>query len=173
MIRRVGRRCMIMDIEAVKIAIPEGANVIAGQTHFIKTVEDVYEIFKNAVPDIKFGIGFCEASQDRLVRWDGNDEELVKAAIDGATAVGAGHFFITFIRNAFPINVLPALKMCPEVCSIFCATANPVEFLVATDGERKGVVGVLDGLTPLGVETGSDQSKRKDLLRRIGYKIAQ
>lgn len=162
-----------MQIEAVKVTIPEGANVIAGQTHFIKTVEDIYEVFKNSVPDIKFGIGFCEASQDRLVRWDGNDDELVKAAIDGATAVGAGHFFIAFIKNAFPINVLPALKMCPEVCSVFCATANPVEFLVATDGERKGVVGVLDGLTPLGVETESDQSKRKELLRRIGYKIAQ
>jgi adenosine/AMP kinase len=162
-----------MDIRSVKVAIPEGSNVIAGQTHFIKTVEDLYEVFKNSVPDIRFGIGFCEASQDRLVRWDGNDDELVRAAVEGARAVGSGHFFIAFIRNAFPINVLPAIKMCPEICNIFCATANPVEFLVAGDGERRGVIGVLDGLMPLGVETEADQVKRKEFLRKIGYKAAQ
>jgi hypothetical protein len=162
-----------MDIQAVKVAIPQGSNVIAGQTHFIKTVEDLYEVFKNSVPDIKFGIGFCEASQDRLVRWEGNDDELVKAAIDGAKAVAAGHFFIAFIRNAFPINLLPAVKSCPEVCSIFCATANPVEFLVVGSGEKRGVIGVLDGLSPLGVEDEQDQTKRKQFLRSIGYKIAQ
>ena len=160
-----------MDIHAVKVAIPEGANVIAGQTHFIKTVEDLYEVFKNSVPAIRFGIAFCEASQDRLVRWDGNDEELTEAAIAGARAVGAGHFFIAFIRDAFPINVLPAIKMCPEICNIFCATANPVEFLVADASEKRGVVGVLDGLTPLGVETEADQKTRKSFLRKIGYKV--
>jgi adenosine/AMP kinase len=161
-----------MDIRRIKVAIPEGSNVIAGQTHFIKTVEDLYEVFKNSVPGIRFGIGFCEASQDRLVRWDGNDDDLVKAAVDGATAVGAGHFFIAFIKDAFPINVLPAVKMCPEICSIFCATANPVEFLVAGEGDRKGVIGVLDGQTPVGAETAEDQKKRRELLRKIGYKTA-
>lgn len=161
-----------MDIQAVKVTIPEGTNVIAGQTHFIKTVEDLYEVFKNSVPDIKFGIAFCEASQDRLVRWDGNDEDLTRAAIDGAKAVGAGHFFIAFIRNAFPINVLPAIKMCPEICSIFCATANPVAFLVMGEDERRGVIGVLDGQSPLGVETEEDQKTRKEFLRKIGYKVA-
>ncbi len=159
-----------MEIERIKVSIPEGANVIAGQTHFIKTVEDLYEVFTNSVPGIKFGIAFCEASQDRLIRWDGNDEDLMKAAIEAAEAVGAGHFFITFIRNAFPINVLPAIKACPEICSVFCATANPVDFLIAGAGDRRGVVGVLDGESPLGVETEEDQGKRKKLLRDIGYK---
>ncbi len=160
-----------MDIQAVKIGIPDGTNVIAGQTHFIKTVEDLYEVFVNSVPGIKFGIGFCEASQDRLVRWEGNDEELTKAAAEAAKTIGAGHFFIAFIRDAFPINVLPAVKMCPEVCSIFCATANPVQFLVVDAGQQRGVVGVLDGMTPLGVEQEPDRRKRKDFLRKIGYKI--
>jgi adenosine/AMP kinase len=160
-----------MEIKAVKIEIPEGANVIAGQTHFIKTVEDLYEVFVNAVPGIKFGVAFCEASQDRLVRWDGNDESLTKAAIDAAQAVGAGHFFIALITEAYPINVLPAIKMCPEVCSIFCATANPVQFLIVEAGDQRGVVGVLDGMTPLGVEGEADQQKRKDFLRTIGYKV--
>ena len=161
-----------MEIRSVKVGIPEGANVIAGQTHFIKTVEDLYEVFKTSVPDIKFGIGFCEASQDRLVRWDGNDDELTKAAIEAAKAVGAGHFFIAFIKGAFPINVLPAIKACPEVCSILCATANPVEFLVVGARDRRGVIGVIDGLSPVGVETEEDQKKRKEFLRAIGYKVS-
>lgn len=160
-----------MEIKTVKIEMPEGANVIAGQTHFIKTVEDLYEILAGSVPGIKFGIGFCEASQDRLVRWDGNDEELTRAATAAAEAVGAGHFFIAFIKEAFPINVLPAIKMCPEICSIFCATANPVQFLVADVGEQRGVVGVLDGMKPIGVEGEKDQQVRKDFLRKIGYKV--
>jgi len=159
-----------MEIERIKVGIPEGANVIAGQTHFIKTVEDLYEVFTNSVPGIKFGIAFCEASQDRLIRWDGNDEDLTQAAIEAARAVGAGHFFITFIRNAFPINVLPAIKACPEICSVFCATANPVDFLIVGAGDKKGVVGVLDGQGPLGVESDEDQGKRKKFLRDIGYK---
>jgi adenosine/AMP kinase len=160
-----------MEIKGVKVEVPEGANVIAGQTHFIKTVEDLYEVFANSVPGIKFGIGFCEASQDRLVRWDGNDERLTKAAVDAAKRVGAGHFFITFIKDAFPINVLPAIKMCPEICSIFCATANPVEFLVFGAGERRGVIGVIDGLSPVAVEAEEDKKKRKEFLRTIGYKV--
>jgi adenosine/AMP kinase len=161
-----------MDIEAVRVPIPEGANMIAGQTHFIKTVEDLYEVFKNSVPDIEFGIAFCEASQERLIRWDGNDSDLTRAAIDGAKAVGAGHFFIAFIRNAFPINVLPAVKMCPEICSIFCATANPVEFVLIAGEDRRAVLGVIDGLAPVGVETEEDQKTRKEFLRKIGYKVA-
>jgi adenosine/AMP kinase len=161
-----------MEIRSVKVPLPEGANVIAGQTHFIKTVEDLYEVFKNSVPDIEFGIGFCEASQDRLVRWDGNQQELTEAAIEAARSVGAGHFFIAFIRNAYPINVLPAIKACPEVCSVFCATANPVEFLVVSTGEGCGVIGVVDGQSPVGVETEEDQKKRKQFLRAIGYKLA-
>jgi len=159
-----------MEIERINVSIPEGANVIAGQTHFIKTVEDLYEVFTNSVPGIKFGIAFCEASQDRLIRWDGNDDDLTTAAVEAARSVGAGHFFITFIREAFTTNVLPAIKACPEICSIFCATANPVDFLVAGDGDRRGVVGVLDGESPLGVETVEDQAKRKKFLRAIGYK---
>jgi adenosine/AMP kinase len=159
-----------MEIERIDVSIPEGANVIAGQTHFIKTVEDLYEVFTNSVPGIKFGIAFCEASQDRLIRWDGNDEDLTTAAIEAARAVGAGHFFITFIREAFPINVLPAIKACPEICTVFCATANPVGFLVAGAADRRGVVGVLDGQSPLGVESAEDQGKRKKFLRDIGYK---
>jgi len=162
-----------MDIQAVKVEVPEGANLIAGQTHFIKTVEDLYEVFMNSVPGIKFGIAFCEASQDRLVRWDGNDDDLTGAAIEVAKAVGAGHFFVTFIREAFPINVLPALKVCPEICNVFCATANPVEFLVMGEDERKGVIGVIDGLSPVGVETEDDRKTRKAFLRKIGYKVAE
>jgi len=162
-----------MDIQAVKVEMPDGANMIAGQTHFIKTVEDLYEVFMNSVPGIKFGIAFCEASQDRLVRWDGNDGDLTKAAIDVAEAVAAGHFFIAFIREAFPINVLPALKMCPEICNVFCATANPVDFLVMGEDERRGVIGVIDGLSPVGVETEDDRRTRKAFLRKIGYKVAE
>jgi adenosine/AMP kinase len=162
-----------MDIQAIEVEIPDGANVIAGQTHFIKTVEDLYEIFMNSVPGIKFGIAFCEASQDRLVRWEGNDDGLIEAAVNVAKAVGAGHFFVAFIRDAFPINVLPAVKMCPEVCTIFCATANPVEFLVMDGDGKRGVIGVMDGLSPVGVETEGDRRTRKDLLRKLGYKIGE
>jgi len=160
-----------MEIASVRIAIPEGANVIAGQSHFIKTVEDLYEVFKNSVPTIKFGIAFCEASEHCLIRWDGNDDTLAKAAVEAAKAVGAGHFFIAFIKEAYPINLLPAIKACPEICSIFCATANPVELLVAESAQGRGVVGVIDGSKPKGVEDEAGRKWRKDLLRRIGYKL--
>jgi hypothetical protein len=159
-----------MNIERVPIETPADANLIAGQTHFIKTVEDLYEVFANSVPGIEFGLAFCEASADRLIRWDGNDQELARAAVEATQAVGAGHFFAAFIRKAFPINVLPAIKLCPEIVAVFCATANPVEMLVVGEGERRGVIGVLDGLTPLGVEEEDDKARRRSLLRKIGYK---
>jgi adenosine/AMP kinase len=161
-----------MDYKLVDIKMPGGTNVIAGHSHFIKTVEDLYEVFTTGVPGIKFGIAFCEASQERLIRWDGNDRELSEAAIEAARAVGAGHFFVAFIKEAFPINVLPAIKACPEVCRIFCATANPVRFVVAEDGERRAVLGVMDGETPLGVEDDEHKQVRKDFLRKIKYKVA-
>lgn len=160
-----------MDIKSVKVEIPENANVIIGQTHFIKTVEDLYEAMVNSVPGIKFGIAFCEASQDRLVRVDGNEEELVNMASDNALRIGAGHVFVVIIRNAYPINVLRAVSAVPEVCSIFCATSNEVEVIVATSPKGRGVMGVIDGETPLGVENEEHVKKRKNFLRAIGYKL--
>jgi len=160
-----------MEMQSVRVEIPDGANVIAGQTHFIKTVEDLCEIFAGSVPGIKFGVAFCEASGDCLIRWDGNDDGLARAAVQAASRVGAGHFFIAFIRDAYPINVLPAVKMCPEVCSVFCATANPLEVLVAESEQGRGVVGVIDGFRPKGVEDGAGKKWRHDLLRKIGYKL--
>ncbi len=159
-----------MEIKLVDIAIPPDANVIAGQSHFIKTVEDLCEVFATGVPGIKFGLAFCEASQERLIRWDGNDDELAAAAVKAAEGVGAGHFFIAFIREAFPINVLPAVKACPEVCRIFCATANPVRAVVAEEGGRRAVLGVMDGDAPLGVEGEDEKKVRRQFLRKIGYK---
>lgn len=160
-----------MDTKLVDVAIPEGANVIAGQSHFIKTVEDLFEIFTTGVPGIEFGVAFCEASQERLIRWDGNDKELTDAAVEAAKAVGSGHFFIAFIREAFPINVLPAIKACPEVCRIFCATANPIKMVVAEEGEQRAVLGVMDGEVPLGVEGEEHKKVRMDFLRKIKYKV--
>jgi adenosine/AMP kinase len=161
----------LVDIKPVRVTVPDGANLIAGQTHFIKTVEDLYEIFTNSVPGIKFGIAFSEASGDCLIRWEGNDQDLVQTAIDVAREVAAGHFFVALIKNAYPINVLPAIKACPEVCSIFCATANPVEILVVESEQGRGVVGVIDGFRPKGVEDQAGKKWRKDLLRKIGYKL--
>ncbi len=161
-----------MEWKVIDIAIPEGCNVIAGQAHFIKTVEDLYEIISTSAPGVKFGIAFCEASQERLVRFEGNDDGLTKAAVDAALSVGAGHFFLIFIRNAFPINMLPMIKMCQEVCTIFCATANPVKFIVAEDGEQRAVLGVMDGFSPLGTEKDEHKKVRKEFLRKIGYKVS-
>jgi adenosine/AMP kinase len=160
----------MIDIEAVLIEKPDDGNVIIGQTHFIKTVEDLYEAMVNSVPAIKFGIGFCEASQDRLVRVDGNDEDLVQLAADNAMRIGAGHVFVIIMKDAFPINVLGAVKSVPEVCNVFCATANEVEVLVAKTPRGRGVVGVVDGQTPVAVETEDHVKKRKEFLRAIGYK---
>jgi len=160
-----------MDIDAVRIDKPEDVNLILGQSHFIKTVEDLYEVLVGASPSIKFGLAFCESSGPRLVRWAGNDDALVGMAQRGALAIGAGHSFIVFLREAFPINVLNAVKMVPEVCGIYCATANPVEVLVAETEQGRGIVGVVDGEPPLGVETDADVAERKELLRRFGYKM--
>ena len=160
-----------MDIKAVKIEKPEDANIIIGQSHFIKTVEDLYEAMINSVSGIKFGIGFCESSGACLVRSEGNDEELKKLAAQNALNIGAGHSFILIIKDAFPINVLRAVKGVPEVCSIFCATANPVSVLVAETEDGRGVVGVVDGAKPKGIEDQSGIKWRKEFLRKIGYKL--
>jgi hypothetical protein len=159
-----------MEIISVKLEIPENANIIVGQTHFIKTVEDVYEIMVTSVPGAKFGIAFCEASGPCLIRADGNDEELIQVAIKNCQALAAGHTFVLIMREAFPINVLNSMKQCPEVCSIYCATANPVEVLVAQSEQGCGILGVIDGFSPKGVETTEYKEKRKEFLRKIGYK---
>jgi len=160
-----------MQFQAVKIQTPEGANVILGQSHFIKTVEDLYEILVSSVPGGKFGIAFCESSGPCLIRSVGTDEVLRQAAIRNAQAVGAGHFFVLILKEAYPINVLNAVKQCQEVCGIYCASANPIEVIVAVTEQGRGVMGVVDGLPPKGVETESDVSARKDFLRKIGYKL--
>ncbi len=160
-----------MKIDVVKIEKPsEEVNVIVGYTHFIKSVEDIYEAMVNSVPGIKFGLAFCEASGDRLIRYDGTDEELIKYAIENAKKIGAGHTFIILLKEAYPINVLNALKQVPEVCRIFAATANPLQVLVAETDQGRGVIGVIDGFTPLGVESEEKIKERKEFLRKIGYK---
>ncbi len=161
---------MSIRFEVVEVPIPEGANVIIGQSHFIKTVEDIYEALVNSVPGIKFGLAFNEASGKRLIRYEGNDEELVKLAIDVARKIGAGHTFVLYIRNAWPINVLNALKHVPEVVRIYVATANPLQVIVAETNQGRAVVGVVDGYTPLGVEGDEDKKERHEFLRKIGYK---
>jgi adenosine/AMP kinase len=159
-----------MDLTTVRMEIPEGGNVILGQAHFIKSVEDLYEALVNAVPNLKFGIAFNEASGPCLTRVDGNDDGLKALAARNATAIAAGHIFVVVLLNGYPINVLGRIKDVPEVCSIFCATANPVEVIVARSEQGRGVVGVIDGLPPQGVETATDARDRHDLLRMIGYK---
>ncbi len=157
-------------IYSVKIPVPEGSNIIIGRSHFIKTVEDIYEALVTSVPGIRFGLAFNEASGKRLVRWEGNDDELVKTAIDAALKIGAGHTFILYIRDAYPINVLNTLKHVQEVVELYVATANPVEVIVAETGQGRAVIGVIDGYTPLGVEGDEDRRERHEFLRRIGYK---
>ncbi|HDI32151.1 MAG TPA: adenosine monophosphate-protein transferase [Thermofilum sp.] len=157
-------------LEVVQIDLPKGVNVIIGQTHFIKSVEDIAEALVNSVPGIKFGLAFCEASGDRLIRHDGNEEELRKLAIDNAKKIGAGHTFVVYIRDAWPINVLNALKMVPEVTTVYCASANPVQVIVAVTAQGRGILGVVDGYTPLGVEDENKIKERVEFLRKIGYK---
>ena len=161
----------VMDLLVVPVDNPEGLNVIWGQSHFIKTVEDLHEALVGATPQIRFGVAFCEASGPRLVRRSGNDEGLVKLAADNALRVGAGHCFVVFLREAFPVNVLNAIKQVPEVCRIFCATSNPLSVVVGVSEEARAILGVLDGSSPLGIETDADVAERKALLRSIGYKL--
>ncbi len=160
-----------MEIKTVKMEIPGEANIIIGQSHFIKTAEDLYEIVVNSVPQAKFGIAFCEASGPCLIRAEGNDEDLKETAIKNANALASGHSFVLLLKNAFPINILNAIKQCPEVCSIYCATANPVEAIVVETEQGRGILGVIDGFKPKGIEAADDIDKRKDFLRKIGYKL--
>jgi len=161
-----------MEIRNVRLEIPEDCNIILGQTHFIKTAEDLYEIMATSVPQAKFGIAFTEASQQCLIRTEGNDEELINVCIKNLEAMGAGHVFCILMKDAFPISVLNQIKNCPEVCRVFCATANPLEAIVAVTDQGAGVIGVVDGLPPQGVETAADKAHRKEFLRKIGYKLS-
>jgi adenosine/AMP kinase len=159
-----------MTLDTVPLHIPDGANIVVGQSHFIKTVEDLYEAIATTTPQMKFGIAFNEASGPCLTRVDGNDEDMKAAAVRNATALGAGHVFVVVMRDGFPINVLNRIKDVPEVCRIFCATANPTLAIVAAHGEGRGVLGVIDGSSPKGVEGPEDAEKRRQFLRTIGYK---
>jgi len=159
-----------MDLKLVQIENPDGLNLILGQSHFIKTVEDVHEALVGAVPGIQFGLAFCEASGDCLVRHSGTEPKLEQLAIKNAQTIGAGHSFIVFLGNAFPINVLQAIQRVPEVCRIFCATANAVQVIVAETEQGRGILGVIDGATPKGVEDEKGIAWRKGFLRKIGYK---
>ncbi len=160
-----------MKIETVKIEFPEGANIIFGQSHFIKTVEDIFEAMVNSVPSARFGIAFSEASGDRLVRFDGNDEGLMRIAADNLMRIASGHCFLIVMRECFPINVLRAVRAVPEVCNIFCATANPVEAVIARNETGDGaVLGVIDGERPVGIEGEAGKTCRHGFLRMIGYK---
>ncbi len=159
-----------MEMKNIRLCVPENCNIIVGQSHFIKTVEDLYEANATSCPHSKFGIAFCEASGPCLIRVDGNDEELRKIAAENAMSMGAGHTFVILIKDAYPINVLNAVKACSEVCHVFCATANPLEVIVAETDQGRSVLGVVDGYSPKGVETEGDVRTRRELLRKIGYK---
>ncbi|MEM2715864.1 MAG: adenosine-specific kinase [Candidatus Thermoplasmatota archaeon] len=162
---------MFMEIKTLKIEIPEGCNVIIGRSHFIKSVEDIHECLVNCVPNIKFGLAFCEASGKCLVRHSGNDEELEKLASKKAFEIACGHTFIIFIKNAYPINILPRLKEVPEVVEIFVATSNPVELIIAETEQGRAILGIVDGFKPKGIEGEKDIEERKEFLRKIGYKL--
>lgn len=159
-----------MEIKIIKIEIPEGSNIILGQSHFIKTVEDLYEAMTTSTPNVKFGLAFCESSGERLVRFEGNDEELKKIAAENAFKLGCGHSFIIIMRDAYPINVLNQLKVVPELCTLYAATANPLEVVIAETEQGRGVLGVIDGETPRGIEGEEGIRWRKSFLRKIGYK---
>jgi adenosine/AMP kinase len=160
-----------MELKAVAMTIPAECNLILGQTHFIKTVEDLYEIMVGISSQVKFGIAFCEASGACLIRSAGNESNLQAAAIKNAQTLGAGHSFVILLKDAYPINFLNAIKQCPEVCQIYCATANPVEVIVAETEQGKGILGVVDGFSPKDVETEADIKIRQEFLRQIGYKL--
>jgi uncharacterized protein len=161
---------LMLEFESVRMQFPEDTNIIVGQTHFIKTAEDMYEAVVNTVPQAKFGLAFNEASGPCLTRAEGNDDELRKAAISNAQALGAGHVFVLILRNAYPINLLNVVQNIPEVCSIFCVTSNPVEMIVAKNQRGRGVMGAIDGSPPKGVEGPAEIAARKEFLRNIGYK---
>jgi len=160
-----------MELMLIKIENPDHLNLILGHSHFIKTVEDIHEALVNSVPQIKFGLAFCEASEKRLVRWSGNDDVLIQLAQKNALNLSAGHSFILFMKDAFPINVLKEIKNVPEVVRIFCATSNPVEVIVAESKQGRGILGVIDGLKTAGIEAEQDIAERKALLRKFGYKL--
>jgi len=162
---------VLFEIKTVKIEVPEDCNVVLGTAHFIKTVEDLYEALKNAVPEIRFGIGFCESSGPCLVRHEGNDEELRKLASKYALGLSCGHSFIIFMKNAFPINTIDKIKQVPEVCTIHAATSNPIEVIVAETEQGRGILGVIDGFKSQGVENEADIKARREFLRKIGYKL--
>jgi len=160
-----------MELKTVPIDKPADLNFILGQSHFIKTVEDLHEAIVQTVPQMKFGIAFCESSGPALVRWSGNDDALVELAKKNALALSCGHCFIVFMSGGFPVNILNTIKAVPEVCGIYCATANPAEVVVAETESGRGILGVIDGMKSKGVETAPDITARKDLLRKFGYKL--
>ena len=160
-----------MEFKTVKIDPPKDCNIILGMAHFIKTAEDLYEAMVNSVPDIKFGLGFCESSEPCLVRHEGNDEELRSLAAQKAFEIGCGHSFLIYIKNAYPLNVLDKIKKVPEVCTIYAATANPLEVIIAETAQGRGIIGVVDGLKSKGIETDADIKERRQFLRKIGYKL--
>jgi adenosine/AMP kinase len=161
----------MVELSVVRVEVPKDCNVVLGTAHFIKTVEDLYEALKNSVPDIKFGVGFCESSGPCLVRVEGNDEELRQLASRCASELACGHAFIIFMKNAYPINVLDKIKQVPEVCTIHAATANPLQVIVAETEQGRGILGVIDGLKSKGVETEADVTVRREFLKKIGYKL--
>ena len=161
----------MLEFKTVKVDVPQDCNVILGMAHFIKTIEDLHEALVNSVPNIKFGIGFCESSGPCLVRHEGNDDELRQLAAGKAFEMGCGHSFIIFLRDAYPINVLDKIKNVPEVCTIYAATSNPLEVIVAQTEQGRGIIGVVDGLASKGIEAAAEIEKRKDFLRKIGYKL--
>jgi len=160
-----------LELKVVRIEVPEGCNIVLGQTHFIKSVEDLHEAMVNSVPGVRFGVGFCESSGPCLVRHSGTDGEMESLASDLALRVGCGHSFVLVMRGAYPINVLNRIREVPEVCGIYAATANPLEVVIAETEQGRGILGVIDGLKPKGVETGKEVEERKQFLRRIGYKL--
>jgi len=162
---------MTMETKIVKIEKPEDMNFILGQSHFIKTVEDIHEAIVNTAPQMKFGLAFCESSGPTLVRFSGNDEKLIEIAQRNALNISAGHCFLIFMENGYPVNILNAIKNVPEVCGIFCATANPVEVVIAETASGRGILGVIDGLKTKGIEAEKDIKWRKEFLRKIGYKF--
>jgi len=160
-----------MEIKTIKIDIPQGLNIIIGQSHFVKSIEDLYEILLGSSPSLKFGVAFSEASGPCLTRYEGNDEALMKLAAETSFSLSCGHTFVIFLKDGFPINVLNALKNCQEVCHIICATANPLQVIVAETEEGNGILGVIDGVKPKGIEKEEDKKARKELLRRFRYKL--